>query len=315
MPELPEVEAARLELARHVTGRRVQAVHTYDDEVVLRPSPLAVVEALQGRLITGTGRHGKLQWMELAATPSTLPHPPGVLSIHFGMGGALRYSTSPAAQRAAAWPPAHTKLEIALEGGLSVAVTDSDARRLLRVRPYESAAAATAHLGLDAHTQYPDVGVLAALLASSRPIKALLMDQSLLAGVGNYLADEALYQAGIHPATAAAAVAASPASVQALHAALGSVLQHCVSVQAQHSRYPVDWLFHRRWNKGRGYGGGSTLEGHRIEWSLVGGRITAAVQARQGLPLAAPPGARVRGSKAAAAAAVKAARAVAGLLA
>jgi hypothetical protein len=64
------------------------------------------------------------------------------------------------------------------------------------------------------------VEVLAAMLASTRPIKALLLDQSLLAGVGNYIADEALYQAGIHPATAAAAVAASPASVRALHAAL-----------------------------------------------------------------------------------------------
>lgn len=283
-------------------------MHAFDDEVVLRPSPLAVVEALEGRSITGTGRHGKLQWLELAGSG------PGVLSIHFGMGGALRYSTSPAAQRTA-WPPAHTKLEVVLEGGLRVAVTDSDARRLLRVRPYECAAAATAHLGLDAHTQYPSVDVLAAMLASSRPIKALLLDQSLLSGVGNYIADEALYQAGIHPATAAAAVAASPASVHALHAALDSVMQHCVSVQADHTRYPMDWLFHRRWNKGRGYGGGKTLEGHSIEWSVVGGRITAAVEKRQGLPLPVPPGAKCRGSKAAAAAAVKAVRALAGLIA
>ena len=279
-------------------------MHAFEDEVVLRPSPLAVVAALQGRTITGTGRHGKLQWVELAGAG------PGVVGIHFGMGGALRYSA-----QSAAWPPAHMKLEFVLEGGLRVAVTDSDARRLLRVRPCDSAAAATAHLGLDAFTQYPSVEVLAAILASTRPIKALLLDQSLLAGVGNYIADEALYQAGIHPATAAAAVAASPASVRALHAALDCVMQHCVSVRADHSRYPADWLFHRRWNKGRGYGGGKTLEGHTIEWSVVGGRITAAVEGRQGLPLPAPPGARVRGSKAAAAAAVKAARALAALAA
>ncbi len=183
MPELPEVEAARLELAGHVTGRRVEAVHAFEGENVLRPSPRAVMEALEGRVITGTGRHGKVQWVELAGTG------PGVVSIHFGMGGAIRYSALHA--QCAAWPPAHMKLEVVLEGGLRVAVTDSDARNLLRVQPWDSAASATAHLGLDAHTQYPSVEVFAAMLASKRPIKALLLDQSLLAGVGNYIADEA----------------------------------------------------------------------------------------------------------------------------
>jgi formamidopyrimidine-DNA glycosylase len=308
MPELPEVEAARLELARHCTGQRVQAVRALEDAAadaqVLRPSPRAVQDALVGRCITGTGRHGKLQWVTLAGPG------PGLLSLHFGMGGALHYSPAATTAAARAWPPPHAKLELVLQSGLRVAVTDSDARRLLRVQPHDCVAAATAHLGLDMHRERPSAAVLQGLLASSRPIKALLLDQSILAGIGNYIADEALYLAGIHPASAACAVAASPASVQALHAALEAVLQHCVSVSAQHALYPPHWLFHRRWNKGRGYGGGRTLEGHAIEWSTVGGRITAAVQAVQGLPLAVPPGARTRGSRAAAAAAVSAARAL-----
>jgi formamidopyrimidine-DNA glycosylase len=311
MPELPEVEASRRELEARTLGRTILSVCTteaggaregLEDELTLQPSPAAVRAALEGRRVTGTGRHGKRQWLSLGGAG------PGVCSLHFGMGGALSFSTG-ARGRGEGWPPANTKLELSLDGGLRVALTDDDARRLARVRPFADAAAAREGLGVDALLELPSEAVLAGMLASTRPVKALLLDQSIIAGVGNYIADEVCYLARVHPATAAAAVGADAASVRALRGALADVVGHAVRANAEHARFPAHWLFHRRWNKGAGTDR-RTLEGHGIAWSTVGGRITASVGAVQGEPLRAPAGARVRGSRAAAAAAVAAAAAL-----
>jgi formamidopyrimidine-DNA glycosylase len=311
MPELPEVEAARLELAARASGRAILSVRTaeaggaragLEDELTLQPSPAAVRAALEGRRIAGTGRHGKRQWLTFAGVAD-------VCSFHFGMGGAFRYAEGAGGGRGS-WPPANTKLELSLDGGLRVALVDDDARRLARVRPFADAAAARAGLGVDALRELPSEDVLAGMLASSRPVKALLLDQSIIAGVGNYIADEVCYQARVHPATAAAAVGADAAAVRALRAALADVVGTAVRANADHARFPAAWLFHRRWNGGAGTDR-RTLDGHGIAWSTVGGRITAAVAAVQGAPLRAPLGAHVRGSRAAAAAAAAAAALVA----
>jgi formamidopyrimidine-DNA glycosylase len=335
MPELPEVETARRVLHERATGRRVLAVATaqagggspfdgLEDQVVLC-TPADVRSALVGRRVLGTGRHGKRLWLCLAGDG------PGVLALHFGMQGALHYHTPPPQQQQAAaahlqlvglgnpppplapaWPPPHTKLELALEGGLRLALTEPDARRLARVRPYASALQAREGLGVDALLELPPAPVLRGLLASARPIKALLLDQSILAGVGNYLADEVLLEARIHPASAAAAVAEDDARLRALHGSLASVVSHAVRVEADAARYPAHWLYHRRWGGGlEGGGEATTRDGSAIEWSTVGGRVTAAVPAVQGLPLPVPLGARVRGSRPAAAAAAAAAVALA----
>jgi formamidopyrimidine-DNA glycosylase len=312
MPELPEVEQARRELDAFTRGRRILEVLTLEsgggprsgqeDDIVLK-TPASVRAALQGRRVAGTGRVGKVQWLALEPSGGALP---GVVSIHFGMTGMLSFRSGGAAggtsqkmQRysvdASVWPPRFTKLELVLEGGGRVAFTDP--RRLGRVLPHRDAAAAAAGLGPDAHDALPPPAALGALLAGrSGPVKAALLDQALLAGVGNYIADEVLFAARIHPESSAAAVAASPHRLAALHAAIKGVVGTAVAANADAAKFPRDWLFHRRWGKGKGEGGAETVGGEKIVWITVGGRTSAVVPSVQGRPFKTAAGAGAAGA-------------------
>lgn len=80
--------------------------------------------------------------------------------------------------------------------------------------------------------------------------RRLLLDQSFLSGIGNWIADEVLYQARVHPESSASVLDAE--AVRRLHAAIVSVLALAVKVEADHSQFPREWLFHFRWGKGKG---------------------------------------------------------------
>ena len=102
------------------------------------------------------------------------------------------------------------------------------------------------------------------------PIKALLLDQAFAAGVGNWIADEVLYQARIDPRRRADEL--SPVETRRLRAKLKSVVEMAVRVDADKSRFPRGWLFHRRWKRDPT---ATTLRGDRIEHLTIGGRTTA----------------------------------------
>jgi len=108
------------------------------------------------------------------------------------------------------------------------------------------------------------------------PIKALLLDQSALAGIGNWIADEVLYQAGIAPKRSAASL--TPSEITALRRAIRTVLARAVKVGADYKRFPKSWLFEHRWGGTRGVG---RINGQRIVREEVGGRTTAWVPSRQ----------------------------------
>lgn len=211
MPELPEVEAARALVEAHCCGRKIVDVIAnesgggprdglFDDLVCAGVSSAAELRAaLVGRTLTASKRLGKQMYWELSGSgPSLL--------THFGMSGAFSIFTEAAGGATAAlykrvkvdtsaWPPKFCKLELAFEGGVRLAFTDP--RRLGRVKLLAGdplTQPPLSELGPDALTAFPDVPSLAAALASrSVPVKALLLDQSWLAGIGNYLADEILY--------------------------------------------------------------------------------------------------------------------------
>jgi len=178
------------------------------------------------------------------------------------------------------WPPRFTKVEVVFSNGVRLAFTDP--RRLGRVRLVESGDAlpCLAGLGPDAFTgMMPLAEFERALAVRSLPIKALLLDQAFLAGIGNWIADEVLYQSGIHPETAAHALSLMQAA--ALHAQIVAVISTACSVDADSSKFPAEWLFHRRWGKGKG-ASPVTSAGHPITFITVGGRTSAVVQAVQG---------------------------------
>jgi len=117
--------------------------------------------------------------------------------------------------------------------------------------------------------------------------------------VGNWVADEVLYQAKIHPAKAACEL--SEKEVKTLHIMLLSVCRKACAVSADHTRFPKNWLFHYRWGKGRSAsemaeengsvakaGVAALPDGKKIHFTEVGGRTTAFVPAVQGQTPSSP---------------------------
>ena len=107
-------------------------------------------------------------------------------------------------------------------------------------------------------------------------MKSLLLDQSFAAGVGNWIADEVLYQAGIDPRRRAPSL--TDAEARRLRTRLAAIVTRAVDANADDARYPRSWLFHRRWGK---HADARTTRGDRIEHLTIGGRTTAWVPAAQ----------------------------------
>src|SRR5437870_10280969 len=170
------------------------------------------------------------------------------------------------------WPPRFLKLHLTLDDGGEVVFRD--ARRLGRVRLRHDPRAEPpiSLLGFDALHDVPSVARLVELFGKrAAPVKAVLLDQSFSAGVGNWIADEVLYQARIDPRRRTHTL--TPAEVGRLRARLRAVVATAVRVGADSDRFPAQWLFHRRWSKRAR--SPMTVRGERIRYLTVGGRTTA----------------------------------------
>ena len=273
MPELPEVEAARRLLMRSAVGRRIVSVRAAPDAIVFQGvSPARVRRALLGRRIVAARRHGKHLWLELDHRPWPC--------FHFGMSGGIevrgrqRQKLVVEGRRAHenVWPPRFLKLHLGLDNGGEIVFRD--ARRLGRVRLRHDPRAEPpiSLLGFDALHDVPSLDQLAKLFgARAAPVKAVLLDQSFSAGVGNWIADEVLYQARIDPRRPTNTL--SRGEIARLRAKLRSVIGTAVRVGADSDRFPSKWLFHTRWSKRLQRP--VTVRGERIRYLTVGGRTTA----------------------------------------
>lgn len=258
MPELPEVETARRLTHAALSGRRLVEVHVARDEIIYESvTPQRVRRALRGARVTGSARKGKHFWLELDRRPWPL--------FHLGMSGWLH------TYRSADERPPYWKLELVADDGVRAAYTNMRRIGRIRLRDDPPQEAPIAELGFDALAELPRAPKLAALLRTRRaPVKAVLLDQHFCAGIGNWIADELLYQAGINPARPACEL--STAEVQRLRKVWKRVITHAVAVRADDSRFPRTWLFHHRWGKNHG---ARTAAGHLLEFTTVGGRTTA----------------------------------------
>lgn len=274
MPELAEVEVGRKVAEGAVAGRRLIRVECADDPIVFDGlSPAMMRDALEGAEVRAVHRHGKQLWFELDRRPHPL--------FHFGMTGAFRVPGEPAIDLESglrddgSWPPRFTKIHLVAEEGSELVMTN--ARRLGRIRlrndpPMEPP---LSQLGFDPLWGMPRFPEFERRLGARKlPLKALLLDQSFAAGVGNWLADEILYQARLDPRRPANALEAD--EIRRLHAKLKKIVRTAVDVDADKSRFPRTWLFHKRWGKKAG-----NIAGHPIEHLTIGGRTTAWVPALQ----------------------------------
>lgn len=260
MPELPEAECwGRRVAERACRGRAIEAVWVDKDEriVITGVTPQKLARALRGRTVTGCHRRGKQMWWTLDRGP----HP----AWHFGMtGGFSEYDT--VAQR-----PRFLKIELKLDNGRRFGFTDP--RRFGRIRlladpPNEPP---LSEMGPDALDELPPVKWFETELARRKtPIKALLLNQAFLAGIGNWIADEVLYQAKIAPQRLAKEL--TPAEIKRLRTKTRHVLQKACDWEADYTRFPKTWLFHHRWGKNEA---ALTGRGEEIDFDTVGGRTTA----------------------------------------
>lgn len=273
MPELPEVETVRRTMERALAGKRLVEVELPEDPILLEKRPAAPFhETLLGSTVTGVGRKGKFWWLELDRKPWVFGH--------LGMTGWIRevgeftirlkeHGKAPLDDENGR--PRFLRLMLTAEDGRKIAFTDG--RRLGRLWLGESPEEdpRVARLGPDVWTDLPKAeDILLRLHGKKAPLKAVLLDQALFAGVGNWIADEAMYQARLAPGRPAGSLSLEEVAV--LREKLFSIVDLAVAAGADETHYPEDWLFHHRWG---GAKGADTLLGHAIRRDTLGGRTTA----------------------------------------
>lgn len=281
MPELPEVEAVCRLFRRELAGKRIVKVTLRPDDIVMDDTPPEAFQAaIEGRTLQAVGRKGKYWWLDFGGAPVVFGHlgmSGWVRSVGGADEGARLHSHGKAKLFEEDGTPRFLKMMLHAEDGSTVAMTDG--RRLARLwlnESHESDPRVLA-LGRDAFEDLPSADELQKMLGrSSAPIKALLLAQDRLTGIGNWIADEVLFRAGIFPGKRAKEM--SGEEFARLHAAIVEVLAHAVEVEADYTKFPSDWLFHHRWGGGKG---ASHIGGQEIIRETIGGRTTAWVPALQ----------------------------------
>jgi formamidopyrimidine-DNA glycosylase len=287
MPELPEVERARRLVDDIAVGRKITRIDVDDDNIVFaETSPRSLARQLLGAGVNGAHRHGKQLWIELTRAPHLL--------IHLGMSGSVRSpGDEPLHLKSAPAPedvsgsnhdpsnsaPRYTKLRMELDDAHLLFFTDPRrfGRVLLRRDPRREPP--IADLGIDPSHRMPSAQQLGALLDRKRSIKSLLLDQRLLAGIGNWMADEVLYRARIDPRMPGHEL--DNIRCERLRDALRYVIDIALAANADDSKYPSNWLFHYRWRRDGHATAAAAKIGGTIEFMTVGSRTTAWVPALQ----------------------------------
>lgn len=277
MPELPEVETVARDLDARLPGRVIERVIVLWPRTVQHPALEEFCARLVGRTIQRVGRRGKFVVITLDQDERLL--------VHLRMTGRLLIEPADAP----AGP--HTRVILHLDHGERLRF--DDARKFGRMLLLSAAefAAFSAALGAEPLDPALDLPTFARLLGRRARVKALLLDQHRMAGVGNIYADEALFRAGIHPARPAHTLSA--AELERLYSALRTVLATGIDYRGtststylnalgQRGRFQARLLVYRR-------AGQPCLQcGTTLARTVVAGRTSTFCPHCQPLPDAAP---------------------------
>ena len=241
MPELPEVETIVRQLAPRVEGRRLERVEVLDARWCRPLAPVEMSAALRGRAVERLWRRGKYLVWELGELS---------LLMHLRMTGTLLYDPTA--------PARHTRARLELDDGHRLLVCDPrrfGTAELARGRQ-EVTDFFAARLGVEPLGPRFTESYLRALASGRRaPVKAFLLDQRRIAGVGNIYADEALFRARIHPLRPAGRLSVGQlgelrrAVVSSLRAGIGAggaTIDDYRDVDGGRGSFQDQFLVHRR---------------------------------------------------------------------
>ena len=252
MPELPEVETRLLYFRRTALGQCVERVVVTAPNMIKSPSARAFARSMRGRCFVEASRRGKYLIIALEDGRA--------LILHFGMGGDLSY------YKLRGERPEYTRLEFILTNGWRLAFTCP--RKICRVMLVDDTAQVPAlrEMGPEPLGVAFSFAFLDRLIEERprRQIKPLLMDQKMIAGVGNIYADEILFEAGVRPDRRASGL--SENEIKGIHRATRRVLRRSIRTAGDED-FPSDFLVSRE-----ARGAVCRICGQPIQKKKIGGR-------------------------------------------
>lgn len=238
MPELPEVETYRRYFKRYAVGKTVQEISITDPKNFPGMTLAHLRRKLVGRRFTAATRKGKYLIARLDSGERSVPEVIPCVVIHFGMTGYLHFSKSLARS------PAYSRTVFVFEDGSLHYVNMRRFGGIWWVKDLEKFDRLKL-LGADPLSEILSVDALKKILQiSKQSIKQILMNQKLIAGIGNLYADEILFQSCISPWRRPASL--KPAEWQRVWSKMKDVLQEAVRLRSEIERFPRKYLMPHR---------------------------------------------------------------------
>jgi formamidopyrimidine-DNA glycosylase len=290
MPEIAEVARIVHYIRKHLVGKTFSKVIAVDDANVygkVGTSGAEFQKALTGRKVVGAGQQGKYFWIVMDKPPHPL--------MHFGMTGWLKiksedtyYYRKKEGEDGDEWPPRFWKFHLVTKEEPKVEAAFVDSRRFARVRLLDCAEEDIRKVSpLKENGPDPVVDrdlvtvdfVMELCRRKKIPIKALLLDQANISGIGNWVGDEIMFHAKMHPEQYSNSL--SDAQLKQLHESIHYICGTAVDLLADSEQFPEDWLFKHRWGKGKKDDPKTLPSGEKITFLTVGGRTSAVVPSVQ----------------------------------
>jgi len=232
MPELPEVEIFARYFARHALGQKIVRVEVRDERILGEIRADAFARKLKGSSFTSVRRHGKHLFAGTSKKDTWL-------HLHFGMSGDLAYYLDPAEE------PRFARIVFHFAGGGHLAFEDMRLFGVAELVSSPEAFIADRGLGPDPLDASFTFARFAGLLERRRgAVKALLMSQEIIAGLGNLWVDETLHIASIHPRRSIDRLTQDER--RAIFNAMRKLLRDVITRHERGAELPPRWLYHNR---------------------------------------------------------------------
>lgn len=250
MPELPEVESFRKFVDEHALDQKIECIHLSTSKLLWKTTGKALKEALVGNKLVATQRHGKFLFVELNQR--------GFLLFHFGMTGDFHYGKASELN--------HPSYILSIQFTNNHVLLFSDSRMFGEIALIESVEdfIQTRGYGPDA-LQIGEKEFVSLMSQRKAAVKTVLMNQKMLAGVGNEFSDAILFQCRIHPLSQANSL--KKEQVEEMHSVMKKILKEAVKVDADRSKLNHYFLLNQRKAGLR-----CVRCNGKTEWMEIGGR-------------------------------------------